>query len=483
MSVLGFQNLGNIKYSQNVSFARREESAKNTENQPTKVEKITNVIDQEVKNKSNKVAFAVGGSVLGVTAVATLLNPKTFNKFVPKLRTWAQQAKIFKKQNHQGIVLRGWYDKVVKAFEKSATVLEVGNNLNSAKDIFFKKLCTERRTYDWIKREKTQKLMQGANKAFTKVGKRTYNVITKFFDNISKRTVLSNYQRAGKRMNALENLINQYAEKLPAQEKKILQEKLVKLAKSRENFTAEKISLRLVEQEKMMSELEEKTIQKLKSYLKETSEASKNYKTGGKEQLRESIKDTTNFWAKDIVQSQKDVVVKKGQAMTEELVGEQGLYDEIIEVLSPNITSKEKAVLEKAYKKVKKNLRKANNNECVEYFDKKRDLILGSAPTDLLSNLGVLALSGVLIGATKEKEDKVSRTLTMVFPAIAGVGTSLVMTAKLYSGIRGIIVGALTGAGFSLAGSVTNKKYLKAVNKEPLEELSGVDNKKEQKHV
>ena len=53
-------------------------------------------------------------------------------------------------------------------------------------------------------------------------------------------------------------------------------------------------------------------------------------------------------------------------------------------------------------------MRKANHSECVEYFDKKRDLMLGSAPTDVLTAVASLIASGVAIGVADTKEDNLN---------------------------------------------------------------------------
>ena len=166
MPILGLNSSENMTSSQNVSFAKKEKVSKKPEQKSISVDKIVTVIDEESKKKSNRVAFAVGGSVLGVTALATVLNPRTFNKLVPKIRLWTQSIK-FKHQEHgHAVHFRKFSEKVVKTAEKAATFLEVGNNLNSAKDLYIKRLCVQKHSFDWIKGDKFRSIMQKIDNVF-----------------------------------------------------------------------------------------------------------------------------------------------------------------------------------------------------------------------------------------------------------------------------------------------------------------------------
>ena len=144
----------------------------------------------------------------------------------------------------------------------------------------------------------------------------------------------------------------------------------------------------------------------------------------------------------------------------------RGKYNEILDILSPHLKQDEKAFLEKTIGKTNKGLRKANHSECVEYFDKKRDLMLGGAPTDIISGLVPVGLSGIAIGTADNKDDRLSRAITAGFPAVAGVGASFALTAMLFSGVQGLVYGGLVGAGLSLLGSTVDKAITKAKQKE-----------------
>ena len=94
------------------------------------------------------------------------------------------------------------------------------------------------------------------------------------------------------------------------------------------------------------------------------------------------------------------------------------------------------------------------------YFDKKRDLVLGGAPTDIVTAIGGLGLSGVAIATADTKEDKISRALTGGFPIIAGIGASMAFTAMLFSGVQGMLYGFLTSIGLSKIGSLADHHIL-----------------------
>ena len=156
---------------------------------------------------------------------------------------------------------------------------------------------------------------------------------------------------------------------------------------------------------------------------------------------------------------------KEGLDVVHSFVGDgknkKGIYNEILDIMTPHMKNEEKEVLEGMLEKTAKKLDSANRSECIEYFDKKRDLTLGSAPTDVLTALIGLGTSGIAIGSADSREDRVSRTVTVAFPAIAGLGVSMGMTAMLYSGIKGMLIGAASSGLLSLTGSTIDKNFIK----------------------
>lgn len=81
-----------------------------------------------------------------------------------------------------------------------------------------------------------------------------------------------------------------------------------------------------------------------------------------------------------------------------------------------------------------KSLDKSIDIETVQYFDKARDLKLGSAPTDVLSILGAVGTVGYYLNKAETTDDKYSVSLKYGIPAIGAIATSLYCTARLVSG-------------------------------------------------
>ncbi len=107
---------------------------------------------------------------------------------------------------------------------------------------------------------------------------------------------------------------------------------------------------------------------------------------------------------------------------------------------------------------------KSLNLETIEFFDKVRDLELGSAPTDILS---ILASGGMIAyGLTKAKDhdERMSVTLKAGIPIVGAIATSLYGTAKLISGGKAMLFGLISGAILNQAGGIADnlrKKYSK----------------------
>ena len=109
-----------------------------------------------------------------------------------------------------------------------------------------------------------------------------------------------------------------------------------------------------------------------------------------------------------------------------------------------------------------KSLDKSIDTEIVQYFDKSRDLKLGSAPTDVLSILGTVGAIGWFLGKADNKDDKISASLKYGIPALGAIATSLYCTARLISGGKSMAFGLISGWLMNKAGEAvdnTRKKY------------------------
>lgn len=410
----------------------------------------------EKKKKSNKKAIAVGSSVLVITGLVALLNPKYSSKFINKLKNLSESAGSRLEKSGNDYLKSKFHKSTKKTLDWGIRTLEFSNNINSAKDIGFKWLCCENKKFHNIKNKNTRKFLQKVDSGIVKIMTKVHNAITKWFDSISQATVFRKYKNASKSMDKIEEYANTYKTKLTETQKRELENKLEEIAKTREYFSKQNTSQRFVEQEKSMENLERDFMKKLRSY--------KNGFSNKWVSKTDHIDSNMTFWAEKIMQPTRDKMERQGLDVVEKLIGngkdKNGLYGDVYSILKNNLSNEEIVAFEKTLKKADKKLRKASHSECVEYFDKKRDLVLGGAPTDIVTALGGLGLSGVAIAAADTKEDKISRALTGGFPIIAGIGASMAFTAMLFSGVQGMLYGFLTSIGLSKLGSMADHYIL-----------------------
>ncbi len=458
---IGYSNLNNNQYLlKNINFKADDNQlapaplAKPIETVSKTIENTvdTFVPQSEKKKKATKNAIAVGSTVVVITGLVALLNPKYSSKFVSKLKNLSHSTGSKLEKNKNNVIKSNFHKTTKKALDFSIRTLEFTNNINSAKDIYFKKLCCDKKAFNSVKNKPVKKLLQKIDSCFVKVMSKVHESITKWFDGISKYTVKSNYKLAAKRMDKFESLVKEYRSKLSAEEQTQLDLKLKEISKAREFFSEKNTAQRFVEQEKSMDNLQRDFMRKLNSYRNGFSNRFIN--------KAEHIDKNMSFWAENIMQPTRDKVERQGLDVVEKIVGggktQKGLYEDIYSMLSPKLSEQEKSALENVMKKANKKLHKANHSETVEYFDKKRDLVLGGAPTDIVTAVAGLGLSGVAIATADTKEDRISRALTGGFPIIAGIGASMAFTAMLFSGVQGMLYGALTSVGLSKLGSMAD---------------------------
>ena len=378
----------------------------------------------EEKKNSHKTMIRVGSTVLVLSAFVALFNPKFSSALVNKLKTKSTNASNKAKVDNS---FWGKWNKCKEKFLNGITnTIQVLNNMNSVKDEFFQKLCNK-----------------------TSFTKKVHNSITKGFDKISRRTIYSKYDSVSKKMNLLDDIIKQYKNRLTPEQQLVLEQKLAEIDRVQEYYGKSKVQARLQQQENLMNNLEKDVTEKIKQYKDNILNKGKN------------AKDIFNFWAEDALMPHRNKIEADGVEVINTLVGDgktkKGAYKEVVELLSPYLKDEEARAFEDTIKKTEKLLRNANHSECVEYFDKKRDLMLGSAPTDVLTAVASLIASGVAIGVADSKEDKISRTISGALPVVAGLGVSTALTALLYSGGKGMALGAVSSMVLSGLGSAATR--------------------------
>lgn len=409
------------------------------------IEQVENVIhktvdtfvkpnEEEKEKKSYKTAITVGSGVLVLSSLVALLNPKFSGKLLEKVQNLSLKSKNKSKtiSGQKG----KFYSYMEELLKTPAQFLQFCVNSISIKDTAFKWFCSEKKEFGFLKKFKPlQKFFQKTDSINRKILDKPHKSITKFFDKISKNTVFRKYKSVDKNIVSTNNMIHAYSEKVPLEVRIQIESKLKELEIKREYFSHTAVNSRLNKQEILMCDLEGQIRARLKMFIL----GFKNPHRG------QHFKDNMNFWAKDYLQPRQNKLEKEGMDFAASIIGNEGKkgsYKEIVELLEPHLSLEEKKVLETAIEKTKKKIIKANHIENIEYFDKKRDLVLGSAPTDILTALVGLGASGIAIGSANNNEDRVSRSLTVAFPVIAGFGANLILTAMLTSGFLGLASGA-----------------------------------------
>lgn len=433
-------NLYSLNTARRIPFKANEQGGLDIVTKP--IDKVENIVNNTVdtfvpeskseeKKNSHKTAIRVGSTVLVLSAIVALLNPKFSSALVNKLKT--KSTKAGNKAKVDNSIMGKWNKAKQKFLTGLTNTIQVLNNANSVKDELFQKL--------FAKTSFTKKIHQG---------------ITKGFDKISRQTVYGKYKNVSKQMDTLDDIIKHYKDRLSAEDKIIFDKKLAEIDKLQEYFSSSATQTRLNNQEAVMQNLEKEVMQKIKLAKDTIWQRMK----GKKLENGMKFKDAYNFWAEDALMAERNKLEEKGTNVINSLVGDgktqKGAYREIIELL--HLNEQEKNAFEESVKQAENLLRKANKTECVEYFDKKRDLVLGSAPTDVLTALASLTASGIAIGVADTKEDRISRFISGALPIFAGLGVSTALTAMLFSGGKGMALGTGSGMVLSAMGSAASHR-------------------------
>ena len=142
--------------------------------------------------------------------------------------------------------------------------------------------------------------------------------------------------------------------------------------------------------------------------------------------------------------------------------GSKGELQEILSLYKKILPRDEYLKLKSKVQSAVKSLDHSIDIETVQYFDKARDLKLGSAPTDVLSILATVGTVGYYLNRAESKDDKYSVSLKYGIPAVGAIATSLYCTARLVSGGKALLFGLLSGWAMNKAGVLVDdarKKY------------------------
>lgn len=124
----------------------------------------------------------------------------------------------------------------------------------------------------------------------------------------------------------------------------------------------------------------------------------------------------------------------------------RGEIQEILQLLKSNISPADYQKVKQVAKKASKSLNKSVDMEADKLFDKVRDLIIGSAPMDVLGLISSLGVVGWGLLKADNNDERISATLKYGIPAVGGVATTLYCTLGLVSAGPSLIIGLISGA-------------------------------------
>ena len=109
-----------------------------------------------------------------------------------------------------------------------------------------------------------------------------------------------------------------------------------------------------------------------------------------------------------------------------------------------------------AIKKAVKSFDKSVELESVEFFDKVRDLRLGSAPTDVLTILLSFITLSCGLGYAKDDDKRKTIMLKSGIPIVGGIATATYTATKLVSGGKSLALGFLSGIILNQFGKIAD---------------------------
>ena len=143
----------------------------------------------------------------------------------------------------------------------------------------------------------------------------------------------------------------------------------------------------------------------------------------------------------------------------------KGEMQEILTIYKRLLPREEYVKLRSKTNKALNSFDKAIKTENDLFYDKLRDLKLGSGPTDVLSLLGSVGGVGLGLSTADNKDERISASLEYGIPIIGGVATSIALTVGLVAGIKAMIISGLSSLAVGAVGTRVDK-YRKQFNKQ-----------------
>ncbi len=388
------------------------------------------------------------GIIIAAVSLAAAAGVFAFTKGVPKgtykqLQKWVEKLEKsinFKELKGEDSSVLKFYNYILEKMKAFAEKSQSINNVTSIKDLMFKNIM-----------------------GVTKPTRKIHNGITVLFEKFARNTVNRAYSKADKRFNKLFKSLA----KPPANPNKMIEingvssssgewyklmQKKLALAESR--LTGGFGENARLSRYKMMKDadihLEQKVADKCLNGVKNPKNIKENIRL-----LKESPV-SREFVAEDILANDKAAIIDSVMEHRNSLD-----FKEILDICKAIYPAKEFGKINSKVTKSLKTLDNAINTETNLFFDKLRDLSIGSAPTDVLTVLA--SVGGVGVGLTKadNKDERISAMLKYGIPVVGSVGVSLLMTVGLISGFKALAGGLVSGFVINRVGEITDKYRLR----------------------
>lgn len=386
--------------------------------------------EEEKKKKGHALGITLAASALivgfGTLALMKGIVPKSLTKHLDK---WKLQLE---KKVEKGSDFQSFYQKALDVVTNLSKKSKGINNITSLKDVLFKRLMCGK----------------DGNRPITSS---IHNGITKIFTKISRNTVNSSYAKTQKKLAALNEYLYSINSKFLAQNP-ANKERLIQIEKNilKVNNEYEKgfgINARNQRHEAVQKALDELFEQ---FWGKSFGNIKNNFKSKDMYQ---------SFIAENILQVSKNSISQRTDIQKKSVVD---TIETLLKAYKSVLPESEYTKTNKHIKSVIKSLDKSIETENIKYFDKARDLKLGSAPTDVLSIASGLGAVSWFAAKSKDKDERISAVLNYGIPAIGAIATSLYCSARLISGGKGFALGLLSGWVINKIGAAADearKKY------------------------
>ena len=465
-------------------------------------------------DRTHKLALTIGigALVLGFAILSLMRGPKGQNKILSKIKDFLEKRIV---KSKTGDTISQFYlcalNKVNSFIEKSESI----NNFTSLKDAGFKKVMGLRKWTEKIHNKITKMFEKASretvltswqntkhrmNKAFTKLNDFDHKILTQYGDkavtingvtktgkewveilsngrkeigtvlqeNTSQNKLIGRYKKIKTSTKDLDNVtltaFKDWRKKELYQtfvaDRAILKDKAQMFDEM--NIFREQISFNRQHKLDMAKDLIKKVENLAGSkdfkVIKQLSQLKSDLRKGiSEDKLIEGIDELNKALNKgSSIDPKNEITVMLEKAKGFLKNQKEGKMEELLKIyekLLPDDYSK----IEKESSAFIKSLDKSINTESIQFFDKVRDLQIGSAPTDVLSIVAATGLIGTGLIKADNKDERVSVTLKAGIPVLGALATSLYCTARLISGSKAMIIGLVSGKILNIIGEQVDK--------------------------